>query len=220
MPAPGSWLFGLKFRFGVRLLKVSGKKLSSDTEAVELFKHKLSNIIYELKLCNAQIYNADESGLIGKMFPERSYLGQAEKAAPWRKAEKDRTTFMACINATVQHKDKPLIRSRSLLSHNIPVYYMNSSENGSLGTMLTMDIKIQCSFKHYFFVFSFKSFCNRRAYKSKLFYCLTMHHVICRKMSLRLLIVHICDLYAIKCHALDSDYGPNCKLYKKKDFLF
>ncbi|XP_049306995.1 jerky protein homolog-like [Bactrocera dorsalis] len=128
--SPG-WLSGFKTRFGIRLLKVCGEKLSSDIQATDPFKHKLRNIIYELKLCEDQVYNADETGLFWKMLPDRTYVSQTEKTAPGRKAEKAGITFLACTNATGQHKVKPLIighakKPRSFKAYDIPVDYRNS----------------------------------------------------------------------------------------------
>jgi len=111
--ASDGWLKGFKSRYGIRLLKMSGKKLSSDSSAVEPFKKKLKQIVYELKLVPDQVYNADESGLFWKMLPEKTYVAQSEKTAPGRKAEKARITFLACTNATGHHKLKPLVIGRA-----------------------------------------------------------------------------------------------------------
>ncbi|XP_053948962.1 jerky protein homolog-like [Anastrepha ludens] len=65
------------------------------------------------------------------MLPDRTYVSQTEKTAPGRKAEKARITFLACTNATGQHKVKPLIighakKPRSFKAYDIPVDYRNS----------------------------------------------------------------------------------------------
>ncbi|XP_017491045.1 PREDICTED: jerky protein homolog-like, partial [Rhagoletis zephyria] len=65
------------------------------------------------------------------MLPDRTYVSQTEKTAPGRKSEKARITFLACTNATGQHKVKPLIigrakKPRSFKAYDIPVDYRNS----------------------------------------------------------------------------------------------
>lgn len=179
--ASSGWLSGFKSRFGIRLLKVSGEKLSSDTRAVEPFKHKLSNIIYELKLCKDQIYNADETGLFWKMLPEKTYVSQTEKTAPGRKAEKSRITFLACTNATGQHKVKPLIigrakKPRSFKTYDIPVDYRNSKSAWMTADIFrewfhhcfVPQVQRKRSLNNFIVIFLFlivlrsKSFCNKR----------------------------------------------------------
>lgn len=61
--ASDGWLQKFKKRYGVRLLKISGEKLSAQPQLIDPFKEKLRSKIEELGLCEDQIYNADESGL-------------------------------------------------------------------------------------------------------------------------------------------------------------
>lgn len=128
--SPG-WLQGFKSRYGIRLLKVCGEKLSANNAAVDPFKNRLEDLVRQFGLCKDQIYNADESALYWKMLPEKTYVSSEEKTAPGRKIEKARVTFMACTNATGVHKLKPLIighakKPRSFKSFDIPVEYRHS----------------------------------------------------------------------------------------------
>lgn len=66
------WLDNFKQRFVVRLLIISGEKLSSQQEFVA-FKIKLQQKITKLVLLPQQIYNADKTGSFYKMLPKRTY---------------------------------------------------------------------------------------------------------------------------------------------------
>lgn len=107
--ASDGWLQKFKRRFGIRLLKISGEKLSANPEFVEPFKKELHSLIAEHNLTHDQIYNADETGLFWKLLPGKTYVLRSEKSAPGRKAEKARLTFLACTNASGDHKVKPLV---------------------------------------------------------------------------------------------------------------
>ncbi|XP_053954302.1 jerky protein homolog-like [Anastrepha ludens] len=91
----------------------------------------LQEKIKEMEICSHQIYNADESGLYWKLLPEKTYVSLSEKQAPGRKSEKQRFTFMACTNATGNHKLKLLVigkarNPRVFKNFNCPVEYKNS----------------------------------------------------------------------------------------------
>lgn len=129
--ASDGWLRNFKKRFGIRLLKISGEKLSCQSENVDPFIKKLEEKIKELDLCEDQIYNADESGLFYKSLPDKTYVVNAEKTAPGTKMMKQRITFLACTNASGTHKIKPLVvgkakHPRCFKNFNLPVEYANS----------------------------------------------------------------------------------------------
>lgn len=129
--ASNGWLNRFKQRYGIRLLTISGEKLSSNPELVDPFKQKLKNKIEELAILPDQIYNADESGLYWKLLPDKTYVANTEKNAPGRKVAKQRITFLLCTNATGNHKLKPLVIGKSknprcFRNFNCPVYYKSS----------------------------------------------------------------------------------------------
>lgn len=129
--ASDGWLEKFKKRYGIRLIAISGEKLSSQQELVEPFKILLKNKIEEMGLCEEQIYNADESGLYWKLLPEKTYVSISEKQAPGRKSEKERITFLACANASGNHKIKMFVigkakKPRTFKNFNCPVEYKNS----------------------------------------------------------------------------------------------
>lgn len=126
--ASDGWLQNFKRRFGIRFLKISGEKLSTNPELVEPFKQNLRSIIERLNLVNEQIYNADESGLFWRLLPGKTLVRSDEKTAPGRKAEKARLTFLACTNATGEHKIRPLVigkakNPRCFKNFTLPVDY-------------------------------------------------------------------------------------------------
>nr|XP_022917821.1 jerky protein homolog-like [Onthophagus taurus] len=144
--ASDDWMQRFKTRYGIRFLKITGEKLSSQPELVDPFKQKLYRITQELNLSHQQIYNADETGLIWKLLPEKTYVSLSEKTAPGLKIAKQKLTFLGCTNATVQHKLTPLIigksrNPRALSKFQNPVNYKHS-----INAWMTCEI-----FKEWFF---------------------------------------------------------------------
>lgn len=126
--ASDGWLQRFKTRYGIRLLAVSGEKISAQPELIESFKGTLLNKIKEFDLDMNQIYNADEAELYWKLLPDMTYAPSFEKRAPGRKTEKQLITFLACANASGLHKIKPLVigkaeNPRSFENFNCPVDY-------------------------------------------------------------------------------------------------
>ena len=78
----------------IRLLKISGEKLSTNGAAVENFILEFKPKINELGLCPDQIYNADEIGLVFKDLNNKTLVSHTEKTAPGRKNSKQRVTIM------------------------------------------------------------------------------------------------------------------------------
>lgn len=129
--ASHGWLTRYKKRFGIRLLKQSGEKLSSNLQEVEPFKRKLRQVIVENNLPKDAIFNADETGIFWKSLPEKTYVNFAEKCAPGRKTSKERITILVCCNATGSKKIKPLLigksqKPRAFRNKVLPVDYVSS----------------------------------------------------------------------------------------------
>lgn len=129
--ASDGWLQRFKKRFGIRYLKITGEKLSSQPELVESFKVQLKDKIQQLGITLDQLYNADETALFWKLLPEKTFVSFQEKTAPGRKLEKQRLTFLACTNASGNHKVKPLVigkakNPRAFRNFSLPVDYNNS----------------------------------------------------------------------------------------------
>lgn len=123
------WITNFKKRHGIRVLKITGEKLSNVPESVPPFLLKFENKVREKDLKPEQIYNADESGLFWKLLPAKTMVHFKERSAPGRKTSKQRITFLACTNATGSHKLKPLVIGKAKKPRafknfgNIPVVY-------------------------------------------------------------------------------------------------
>lgn len=80
--ASDGWFAKFKERYGIRLLTVTGEKLSSDNAAVDPFMKRFQEHVDELGLTGDQVYNADGNGLFWKLLPWKSYVHQNEANAP------------------------------------------------------------------------------------------------------------------------------------------
>uniref|UniRef100_A0A2A4K1H2 HTH CENPB-type domain-containing protein n=1 Tax=Heliothis virescens TaxID=7102 RepID=A0A2A4K1H2_HELVI len=130
--ASDGWLDKFKKRFGIRLLTISGEKVSSDESAVQPFIQHFKNKVEELGLLPDQIYNADESGLFWRLLPNK--ISSKEASAPGCKVGKDRITFMPCSNATGTHKLELLVigkakNPRAFRNICLPVCFKNQDKS-------------------------------------------------------------------------------------------
>lgn len=134
------WLDKFKKRHGIRQICVNRKKPSSDTTAVKPFQDFLLKKVLELNLNPDQIYNADESGLFWKAFPDKTIAHGEEDSAASQNISKERITFMPCANSTGSHKLKLLVfgnvaNPREFKNRLIPVDY-----KGQRKAWLTKDL--------------------------------------------------------------------------------
>lgn len=111
--ASNGWLQKFRRRHGIRFLKLSGEKLSCDSSGIEPFLRQFHAKMVELELTEAQVYNADESGLYYRLLPEKTFVAACEKDAFGRKVAKERITFMLCANADGSNKITPLVIGKS-----------------------------------------------------------------------------------------------------------
>lgn len=88
--------------------------MSADRTQIASFKTKLRQKIIKMNLTTEQVYNADETALFYKILPNRTYITAGEKSAPGLKVYKSHITFLACANASGQHKLNPLIIGRAV----------------------------------------------------------------------------------------------------------
>lgn len=129
--ASHGWFNRFKERHGIRMLKITGEKLSSQPELVTPFKTDFQNKVREMNLLPSQIYNADEAPLYWKAVPEKTLVLRSEKAASGHKKNKQRLTFLPCSNSTGEHKLKMLAigksaNPRSMKNYNGAVEYVSS----------------------------------------------------------------------------------------------
>lgn len=141
--ASHGWFSRFKERHGIRILKVTGEKLSSQPELVAPFLNEFNNQIAELNLLPCQIYNADEGPLNWKGLPDSTLVLNSEGSASGRKKCKQHITIMPCSNATGDHKVKMLAIGKSknplaLKNYNGAVEYV-SSQNAWMTQKLLVD---------------------------------------------------------------------------------
>lgn len=98
------WFIKFRNRFGLKIKRMHGEKLSADLTHVESFKAQLAEIISLEELELDELYNADESALYFKMLPNKTIALDSEKKLSGSKVIKDRFTFMPCSNVTGTHK--------------------------------------------------------------------------------------------------------------------
>jgi len=138
--ASKGWIARFKERYGIRQLKVSGEKLSSDSTAVMPFLQKFAEKMNELSLLPSQVYNADESALFWKLLPDHTLVHVKETSAPGRKTSKERVTFLICANGDGSHKLKMMVigkakNPRAFKDIYIPVEY-HSTKNAWMTSAL------------------------------------------------------------------------------------
>lgn len=112
--ASEGWFGKFKRRHGIRFIKICGEILSSDIESITPFIHRLHAKIAEMGVTNAQIYNADESGLFYRCLPDRTYVAACEKNAPGRKIRKERISILLGTNCDGSHKLNPLVIGKAM----------------------------------------------------------------------------------------------------------
>ena len=66
--ASSGWLAKFKARYGIHKLYCEGKSLSTNSNEIEPFKIRLPNVIEEERYTRHQLFNCDETGLIGKCY--------------------------------------------------------------------------------------------------------------------------------------------------------
>lgn len=126
--ASKGWLERFKSRHGIRLMTVTGEKLSNDASCIEPFKLRFLQKVKNLDLCPSQVYNADESGLLWRVIPSKTFVSHSEKAVPGRKVSKERVTILPCANASGTHKLKMVVigksnNPRAFKNIDLPVHY-------------------------------------------------------------------------------------------------
>ena len=82
--ASKGWLERFKSRHGIRLMTITGEKLSNDATCIEPFKLRFLQKVNDLNLDPSQVYNADESGLFWRVMPNKTFVSCNEKDVPGR----------------------------------------------------------------------------------------------------------------------------------------
>lgn len=91
------WLTRFKQRHGIREIALQGVKLSSDTEAAEIFKAEFEESISSRNVCPNECF-------FWKCLPTRTLAFESEHQAPGHESSKERYTILCCGNASENYK--------------------------------------------------------------------------------------------------------------------
>ncbi|GBM74592.1 Tigger transposable element-derived protein 1 [Araneus ventricosus] len=107
--ASRGWFANFKKRTGIHSVVRHGEAASSDVKAAEDYLKTFSELIEANGYIPQQVFNCDETGLLWKKMPNRTYITAEEKIMPGHKPMKDRLTLALCANASGDCKIKPLL---------------------------------------------------------------------------------------------------------------
>ncbi|XP_046417434.1 jerky protein homolog-like [Neodiprion fabricii] len=75
------------------------EKLSADVEAANVYKAEFAEMVATKKLERSQVFNMDESGLVYKSTPKRTFVAADQAQAAGGKKQLERVTIATCSNA-------------------------------------------------------------------------------------------------------------------------
>lgn len=107
--ASQGWFERFKVRANLHSITLKGEAASADITAVERYPTELKALIHEGGYDPKHVFNVDETGLIWKRLPKRTFISKTEKYAPGFKASKDRLTLLLGGNANGNFKFKPFL---------------------------------------------------------------------------------------------------------------
>ncbi|XP_046472560.1 jerky protein homolog-like [Neodiprion pinetum] len=93
------WLEKWKRRTHIKNLQITGEKLSADVEAANMYKAEFAEMVARKKLERSQVFNMDESGLVYKSTPKRTFVAADQAQAAGGKKQLERVTIATCSNA-------------------------------------------------------------------------------------------------------------------------
>ena len=98
--ASHGWLDRFKQRHGLSNCIAHGEAGSADASGVDAFRQRLSDFVNRHDLANAQIYNANETGLFWQSTPNNTLSNDMEMKVAGHKKSKQRVSIMCCANAS------------------------------------------------------------------------------------------------------------------------
>ncbi|CAM5156177.1 unnamed protein product [Eretmochelys imbricata] len=110
--ASQGWLNSFRNCFNLKNVQTTGEAASASGEAAKAYPEQLKKITEEKGYLAEQVFNADETGLVWKKMPNRTYTSKSERQAPGFKAAKDRVTVLFSGNAA-GHLMKPGLLDRA-----------------------------------------------------------------------------------------------------------
>ncbi|XP_068248596.1 tigger transposable element-derived protein 1-like [Palaemon carinicauda] len=111
--ASHGWLDNFKKRTGIHSVVRYGEAASSDAKAAVDFVTTFASVITRHGFLPQQAFNCDETGLLWKKMPRRTFITAEEKSLPGHKSMKDRLTLAMCVNASsdFEFRIKVMLRS-------------------------------------------------------------------------------------------------------------
>ena len=145
--ASSGWFQRFKNRYSLH--KMSSESASADVKAAEEFLETLDKLTVEENYLQQQIFNVDETSLIWKWMPERTFFHKEGKSVPGFKAFKDRITVLVGGNVA-GYKLKPFVIWHSenpkpfkhISKHTLSLYY--KSNKSWMTQLLFQDALLNC----------------------------------------------------------------------------
>ena len=117
VPSDG-WLGRWKIRHSLTYKQEQGEKQDANVQRAENWKHAILPTIME-DFTKEDIFNADETGLYFRCFPDKGYSVKGDEL-PGGKKVKDRVTVMLCANMSGSEKIPLLVIGKSKRPRSFP----------------------------------------------------------------------------------------------------
>ncbi|CAM5141269.1 unnamed protein product [Natator depressus] len=141
--ASSGWLWRFQKRHRISQIAVSGEKRSADDDA-QSYPAKLREILQAEGYSEEQVYNADETEFYYKMLADKTLAVRKDdeyKKEGYKQA-KDHLTLLFSVNATGNHKLKPLCIGKSRMPwcfHHVGVNCLPFSYKNSKNSWMRRD---------------------------------------------------------------------------------
>ena len=140
------WLETFTHRYQISFRLLSGESAGVDMDAVDSWRRALDDIVQDYNLDD--IYNCDETGLLFRTMPTKSYVEKSDNAHG-TKGSKERLTVLLCCNMSGTDKCKPLVIGKSLRprcfkhidSKSLPVDYQANKKAWMNSILFTQWVK-------------------------------------------------------------------------------
>lgn len=97
----------------IAFIKFVGEASSADQEAATAYHPIIEKIIKDGKYSLDQVFNADETGLLWRKSPSRTFMTEQQRNSSGIKISKDRISLLFCSNASGSLNLKPMMISHS-----------------------------------------------------------------------------------------------------------
>jgi hypothetical protein len=111
--ASDGWLWRFRNRHGLGNRNLHNEGGSAETEDVGPFRLKFNDLINKGNMHLFQMYNAHETGVFWRSFPNNTQAFNQEAQTPDRKISKERFSALCCANADGTHRLNLAVVGRS-----------------------------------------------------------------------------------------------------------